>query len=360
MFSVPDGRAANQPLAAHDFQAADRCVVARGAGQLGRDRLAGQRRLLDGLGRQFLKPRLLLGRRRRVDARVVGSAEFRRQFAIVLARVLAGARGDLGRQQVHDRAVLVGRPHGAVAPQEARPGTLLAAEAARAVEQARRKPLEADRHLAQPAAELVHHPVDHAAADQRLADRGLRRPSGTMREQVADGDGQVVIGIHQPRRRRDDAVPVRVGVVGEGDAVLVLEADEPGHRVGTGTVHADLAVVIDGHEREGRIDLRIHHVDVQTVDLVDRLPVVHGRAAERVDAQLEAGGADGVHVDDVPQVVDVGQDEVFLVRGRRLDGRRKRHASARRHCRLAAARWPGSGSTSSRRCRPGRRWSGCT
>ena len=201
--------------------------------------------------------------------------------------------------------------------QEARPGTLLAAEAARAVEQARREPLEADRHLAQPAAELLHHPVDHAAADQRLADRGVRRPVRAVREQVADGHGQVVVGVHQPRGGRDDAVPVRVGVVGEGDAKLILEADEPGHRVGAGAVHADLAVVIDRHERERRIDLRVHHLDVQTVDFVDRLPVVHGRAAERVHAQLEAGGADGVHVDDVPQVVDVGQDEVFLVRGRR-------------------------------------------
>ncbi len=61
-------------------------------------------------------------------------------------------------------------------------------------------------------------------------------------------------------------------------------------------------------------------------DLVDRPPVVHRRAAERVHAQLEAGGADGVHVDDIPQVLDVGQDEVLLVRGRRLDGRRERHA----------------------------------
>ena len=101
-------------------------------------------------------------------------------------------------------------------------------------------------------------------------------------------------------------MPVRVGVVGEGHVVLVLEADEPGHRVRAGAVHADLAVVIDGHEREGRIDLRVHDLDIQTVDFVDRLPVMHRRAAERVHPQLEAGGADGVHVDDVPQVVDVG------------------------------------------------------
>ena len=70
----------------------------------------------------------------------------------------------------------------------------------------------------------------------------------------------------------------------------------------------------------------IHHLDIQTVDFVDRPPVMHRRAAEWVHPQLEAGGTDGVHVDDVPQVVDVGQDKVFLVRGPCLDGRGERHA----------------------------------
>jgi hypothetical protein len=41
---------------------------------------------------------------------------------------------------------------------------------------------------------------------------------------------------------------------------------------------------------------------------------MHSRAAERVDGELEAGGADCLHVDDIAQVVDVGQDEIFLVR----------------------------------------------
>ena len=147
-----------------------------------------------------------------------------------------------------------------------------------------------------------------------------------MCEQIPDGDGQVVVGVHQPCGGRDDAVPVRVGVVGEGDAVPILEADEPGHRVWARAVHANLAVVIHGHEREGRVDLRVHHVDIHAIGFVDRPPVMHRRAAERVHPQLEAGGADCVHVDDVPQVLDIGQDEVLSVRGRCLDRRRQRHA----------------------------------
>ena len=123
-----------------------------------------------------------------------------------------------------------------------------------------------------------------------------------------------MVRVHQPGRRRDDAVPIGVGIVGEGDLVAILEPDEASHRVRAGAVHADLAVVVDGHEREGRIDLRIDDSNVQLVDGVDRLPVMHGRAAERVDGELEVGGADCLHVDDVAQVIDVRQDEIFLVR----------------------------------------------
>jgi len=44
--------------------------------------------------------------------------------------------------------------------------------------------------------------------------------------------------------------------------------------------------VVDRHEREGRIDRRVDHGDIQFVDGVDRLPIVHGGAAERVDGEL--------------------------------------------------------------------------
>ena len=53
MFSVPDGRAANQPLRGDDLQAADWRVVARRARQLGGDRLAGQVDSLTASGDSF-------------------------------------------------------------------------------------------------------------------------------------------------------------------------------------------------------------------------------------------------------------------------------------------------------------------
>jgi hypothetical protein len=128
-----------------------------------------------------------------------------------------------------------------------------------------------------------------------------------------------MVGVQQPRSRGDDAVPIGVRVIGEGNPVVVLEADEPGHCVRAGAVHADGAVVIDGHERKGRIDLRIDDSDVQPVYRIDRFPVMDGGAAERVDREGQSSGANGVHVDNVAQVFDIGEYEIFLLRRFRAD-----------------------------------------
>src|ERR1700758_5079576 len=106
----------------------------------------------------------------------------------MLAGVFAGAGSDLGRQQVHDRAILVGRPHAAVMAQEAGTGALLPAKAARAVEQPRHKPFEADRDLPKATTKFVYDPIDHTAADQCLADRSMGGPVRTMRQEIRYGD----------------------------------------------------------------------------------------------------------------------------------------------------------------------------
>ena len=78
--------------------------------------------------------------------------------------------------------------------------------------------------------------------------------------------------------------------------------------------------MVDGHEAPGRVDLRTHHADVQAVLLVDERPIVHGSAAERIDAQTHAGVADHVEVDDVLQVVHVVLAEVEALDVLGLDG----------------------------------------
>src|SRR5438105_11874259 len=63
--------------------------------------------------------------------------------------------------------------------------------------------------------------------------------------------------------------------------------------------------MIHRHERKSRIDLRIHDGDIEFVGGVDRLPIVNGRASERVDAEFESCGVNRLHVYHVSQVIDV-------------------------------------------------------
>jgi hypothetical protein len=67
-------------------------------------------------------------------------------------------------------------------PQETGAGAFFPAKAAGAVKQAWRKPFEPDRNFGKTAAQLVHDPIYHAAADQGLADCSFSGPIGPVRE----------------------------------------------------------------------------------------------------------------------------------------------------------------------------------
>ena len=153
-----------------------------------------------------------------------------------------------------------------------------------------------------------------------------RWPLLAVRQQILNRDRQVMIGIHQSRRRRNDAVPVRVRVVAERHLILIFQPDQPRHRVRTGTVHANLAVMIHGHERERGIDDRIDDLDIESIDGVDRLPVWLRRAAQRIDAHLQSCRTNGIHIDDILQIVDIRHHEILLTGGRRFHRLLIRHA----------------------------------
>ncbi len=108
---------------------------------------------------------------------------------------------------------------------------------------------------------------------------------------------------------------VGVGVVADGDGVLVLEFDECGHGVGAGAVHADFAIVIDGHEGEGGINFFIDDGEVEFVDFFDGFPVGEGGAAEGIGTDVDVFFAVGGDVDDIGEVVVVGGDVIVVVGG---------------------------------------------
>ena len=186
-----------------------------------------------------------------------------------------------------------------------------------AVDEAGHEPLEADRDLHEPAADLRGHLVDHRRGHEGLADGRPLGPAATgSAEEVADRDGQEVVGVHQPRVRRDDPVAVRVGVVAGGDVVLVALVDERGHGRRGGAVHPDLAVPVQGHEPPGRVDERVDHGQVEVVAVGDLTPVGDAGPTQRVGADPHAGLADAWQVDDVREVVDVRPEEVVRLRVR--------------------------------------------
>ena len=126
-------------------------------------------------------------------------------------------------------------------------------------------------------------------------------PLAPAAEQVLDADREVVVGVHQPRRRRDDAVAVGVGVVGEGDVEAVRDVAQARHRVRRRAVHADLAVPVERHEAEGRVELVVDDLELEPWRSAIALPVAQARAAERVDAEPQARAADRVEVDRPPR-----------------------------------------------------------
>ena len=119
---------------------------------------------------------------------------------------------------------------------------------------------------------------------------------------------------------------VGVGIVAKGDVESVLEHDQPSHGERTRTVHADFAVVIEGHESEGRIHAVVHQREVQSVALGDRFPQRKRGAAEGIDSDAEAGLADGFHVDDGSEICHVGRGEIVSNRRGGGAGLRGGHA----------------------------------
>jgi len=84
-------------------------------------------------------------------------------------------------------------------------------------------------------------------------------------------------------------------------------------------VHADLAVPVQAHEAEGRVDHRGQHLQRQAEALGDARPVMHAGAAQRVDGELQARAANGVEVDHLRQPADIGLDEIEALGGGGLE-----------------------------------------
>ena len=170
---MPEGRAANQPLAATTFNPPIGASLPGARVSFAVIGSPASSVAVTASGESFLRRFFLLGRGRGVDAGVIRRAERGRQLLVMDAGILTGACRDFRREQAEDEAVLVRAPDRAVTPQETGAGAFLAAEAAGAVEQARREPFEADGDFPKLAIEAADDAINKAAADQSLPDHGV-------------------------------------------------------------------------------------------------------------------------------------------------------------------------------------------
>ena len=202
------------------------------------------------------------------------------------------------------------------------------------------KPLETHRYFGQVAAKRCHNPVDEATADEGLADRGLAGPLGAVGQEVMNGHSQVMVWVHQAQRAGNNAVPICIAVVCESNVKLILQLYEAGHRVRAGAVHSDLPVMIESHEAKRRIHGGVDQSDIETIDSLNRLPVLDRGTTERIGAHSNTGGPDTVDVDDVRQVFDVRHEEI-VGRVSLVSSEPTRRVPAGRHgCRSIGVRLP--------------------
>ena len=131
-----------------------------------------------------------------------------------------------------------------------------------------------------------------------------------MLHEVLDARREVVVRIHQPAVRRDDAVPIRVRVVSGRDLEGITIRDERRHRIRRRAIHADLPVPVQTHETPRRIDRRIDHGEIDPMPLGDRSPEVDTCTTQWICSNTDACRPDGIDIDHVGQILDVGRHEV--------------------------------------------------
>ena len=176
----------------------------------------------------------------------------------------------------------------AVALEERRAGAFLSGKTERAGTETVDEPFEADRGFDQLAVQLFCDAIDDRTGDDGLADRRLPAPLRPVLEQIGDRGGKKMVRVHQAARARHDAVPVGIGIVGKGNVEFVAHRNQARHRIRRRTIHPDLAVPIRGHETECRIDGIVHDRRIDSVMLDERLPVMNGGAAQRIDSDFHA------------------------------------------------------------------------
>ena len=108
-------------------------------------------------------------------------------------------------------------------------------------------------------------------------------------------------------------MPIMVRIAGHANIKLVFHRGERPHRIWRGWIHANSSVPVEGHETESRIDGIVDNLQIQTVTLGNRFPIVHSGPAKRIDSQVNPGVANGIHINCVSKVAHICSQVVMPV-----------------------------------------------
>ncbi len=111
---------------------------------------------------------------------------------------------------------------------------------------------------------------------------------------------------------------VMIGIASKGDVESILDAKQPLHRIDGGRVHPDLAIPIHRHEAKRGVDLIADDRQVQTITLGNSSPVMHAGTPQWVNAHVNTGAANRLHVNDAAQIIDIGAKKIMPVGGIRM------------------------------------------
>ena len=131
-----------------------------------------------------------------------------------------------------------------------------------------------------------------------------------MAKEIIHRHRQIVVGVHQAYTGRNNAMAVKIDIIAEGDIELVFHRHQIRHSIRRRTVHADFAVIVQGHKREGMINAFVDHFKVQTITLGYRLPKGNAGTTQGVNPNAHTSIGDCLHVKHILQIFHIGADEI--------------------------------------------------
>ena len=73
--------------------------------------------------------------------------------------------------------------------------------------------------------------------------------------------------------------------------------------------------MVNGHKTEGRVNIPVDNLKVQSIRFSNRVPVGDPRAAQGINANPDAGCSNRTNVDHIDKIIDIRLDKIHQMGG---------------------------------------------